>query len=266
MLAWCMVALMALQGGQTPETSGMPAPPPRGRFVVDDAQLLDSASRQTVDSITRARQATGLPVYVLTIRSVAAYDSSDVSFEQFSRRVFTAWTAGRPGAEGAAMLIVSDEDKRARIEVGPHWNAVAGPAVQQIMTDAIEPAMAHESLDQGIVLATYEITWALQPPEVSPWLRDALIAGGVILAGILVLGLLRRRRAAAPVPAAPVEQPRPMAEVNQELRVSQRMEALGQARKKSEKAASSITWLDTGEMPKYDGPAPDPAAESDDEK
>ena len=167
MLAWCMVALLALQSSQTPDAPGIPAPPPHGRFVVDEAQLLDSASRQTVDSITRARQATGLPVYVLTIRSVASYDSSDVSFEQFSRRVFTAWTAGRPGADGAAMLIVSDEDKRARIEVGPRWHAVAGPAVQQIMSDAIEPAMAHGSMDGGIVLATYEITWALdrRPPS-----------------------------------------------------------------------------------------------------
>lgn len=267
MLAWCVAALLALQGAQSSDASGIPAPPPRGRFVVDDAQLLDSASRQTVDSITRARQATGLPLYVLTVHSVASYDSSDVSFEQFSQRVFKAWTAGRPGADGAAMLIVSDEDKRARIEVGSRWNAVAGPAIQQIMTDAIEPAMAHGSMDQGIVLATYEITWALKPPEVSPWLRDALMAGGVILGGILVLGLIRRRRAAVPAPVAPVEEPRAMSEVNPELRVSQRLEAIGEAREKSKKAASSITWLDTGEMPKYEGPpGSDPAGKSEDDE
>jgi hypothetical protein len=81
----------------------------------------------------------------------------------------------------------------------------------------------------------------------------------VLAAGAGVLGFLRWRRAARPLTAPPRELPRPMAAVDPNLRVSQRLVALDEARKKSEQAASSITWLDTGEMPKFDGDAPPPA-------
>ena len=103
------------------------------------------------------------------------------------------------------------------------------------------------------MLATYEITWALKPPEVSPWLRDALAAAAVILGGALILTLLRRRRGAPRATTPPVEEPRAAAAIDPTLRTSQRMQAISDARQHSEKAAASIEWLDTGEMAKYDG-------------
>ena len=111
MLVWCVAAMIATQGVAPAETVGLPAPPPRGQYVVDEASLLDSASRATVDSITRVRAAIGLPVYVLTIHSVASHDSSGMTFDELSRRTFKAWSASGPGAEGAAMIVVSEEDK-----------------------------------------------------------------------------------------------------------------------------------------------------------
>jgi len=261
-LTWCIGALLAVQSAQAVDAGGIPAAPLPGHYVVDDAQVLDSASQQTIDSIAKARAAIGLPVYVLTIRSVEAYDSTDISFEAFSRRVFEKWSASRAGGNGAAVIIVSVGDKRARIEAGPRWGPQYAAPLKQVIADAIDPVLDHGSLDQGLVLASYEVTWALKPPQVSPWLRDSLAAAGVVLAGVLVIGFLRRRRtprAAEPAPVAP----QPMAAVDPSLRVSQRMQAISDARKHSEKAASTITWLDTGEMPKYEG---GPPSEADDDE
>lgn len=266
MLAWCIGALIAIQGTIPAETTPTPLPPLPGHYVVDEAGLLDSASLATVDSIGRARAAIHLPLYVVTVPSVASHDSSGISFEAFSRRVFDAWSARRPGGDGAALLVVSAEDRLARIEVGSRWGHAHDAALRQVMTDAIEPAIARESLDQGIVLASYEITWALKPPEVSLWLRDALRAGAVILLGALVLLLLRRRRTLPTSTTAAVEEPRPAEEIDRTLRASQRMQAISDARQHSKRAAASIKWLDTGEVPRYDGNGtPDPVDAKDEE-
>lgn len=252
MLVWCVAAMIATQGAPPTETIGLPAPPPRGQYIVDEASLLDSASRATIDSIGRARAAIGLPVYVLTIHSVASHDSSGTTFDELSRRTFKAWSASRAGGESAAMIVVSAEDKLARIEGGPRWAQGHDSSLKQIMSDALEPALASGSLDQGLVLATYETTWALKPPEVSLWLRDALTAGAVILGGVLLLGFLRRRRAVPAAEPAPVEEPRAASEIEPALRASQRMQAISEARQHSRKAAASIRWLevDDGESGK----------------
>ena len=265
MLTWCIGALLAIQGAQPLEAGGIPAGPPPGRYVVDDAQVLDSASQQTIDSIAKARAAIGLPVYMLTIRSVEAYDSTGMTFEAFSRRVFEKWSASRPGGDGAALIIVSVGDKRARIEAGHRWGAQYAAPLAQVIADAIDPVLDHGSLEQGLVLASYEVTWALKPPQVSPWLRDALAAAGVVLAGVLVIGFLRRRRTVSVAEPEPVA-PQPMTAVDPSLRVSQRMQAISEARKHSEKAASTITWLDTGEMPRYEGEPPSNASDDDEER
>lgn len=261
MQIWIVAAMMALQAA---EPASVPAPPPPRHYVVDEAGLLEGASIRLIDSIGVWRERAGMPLYVLTIRSLAAHDSSDATFESYARRAFDAWRKTRPGADRAAMLIVSEEDKQARIEIGEGWGREHDPAIQLVMEDAIEPAMARGSLAQGIVAASYEITWALKPPTVSTWMQDVLMAAGVVLAGILVLALLRRMKRAAPTPA-PVA-PRPAAEIDPKLRVSQRMQSISEARAKSEKAASSIAWLDTGEMPKLDDPDAPPAPVGNDDE
>ena len=256
-----IAALLALQGTTAtsvgPAPASIPAPPPKNQWVVDEAGLLDSAGRQVVDSITRSRAQAGMPVFVLTIRSVAAHDSTDLPFEQFSKQTFAAWRKGVAGSDHAALLLVSADDRLARIETGPAWGRDHDAMLQRIIEDAIQPSFSRNSLDQGIPTATHEITWVLQAPPVSPWMRDGMMGAGVVAAGALTLGFLRRRRAAQPVtPAPPSEQPRPMAAIDPKLRVSQRLQALDEARKQSEKAASTIAWLDTGEMPKYEGERP----------
>lgn len=251
---WWIVALTMTVQGDAPAAS-IPAPPPARRYVVDEAGVLDSVALRVVDSIAQARAAARMPIYVLTIRSLAGDDTSAAAFEAFSRRAFDAWRTGRPGADRAAMLVVSVDNQRARIEAGPAWGQEQRAELQTVMADAIEPAMTRNTLQIGVVLAAREITWALEPPVVSAQLQDLLIAVGVILAGGAVLGALRRRRARVTArPSAPT--PRPMVAIDPNLRASQRMRAISDARKHSDKTASTITWLDTGEVPKFDGDAP----------
>lgn len=261
-MIWRIVALTMTLQAEAP-AAGIPAAPPQNRYVVDQAGVLDSGELHLVDSIARSRAAIRMPIYVLTIRALDDADDSDIGFEEFSRRTFHAWRAGRPGADRAAMIVISVDDRLARIEIAPGWGPQYDAALRTVVADAIEPAMSRSTLHTGIVLAAHEITWALEPPAASTRLRDALIAVGVIFAGGATLTVLRRRRGtAARRQAAPT--PRPTAAIDPTLRVSQRMQAIGEARKHSEKTASTITWLDTGEMPKFDPERPPEAGKSGD--
>ena len=82
--------------------------------VVDDGQMLDPATRQQLAQTLEAHEkATGEQVVVVTVA-----DLQGTPIEDFGYQLGRAWGIGQKDKNNGALLIVSRDDRKLRIEVG----------------------------------------------------------------------------------------------------------------------------------------------------
>src|SRR4029450_10965724 len=82
--------------------------------VVDNAEILDPATRATVTEKLKAHEEkTGDQIAVLTVPSIG-----NDSIEEFATRVFESWKLGQKGKDNGVLVVVAPKDRKMRIEVG----------------------------------------------------------------------------------------------------------------------------------------------------
>ncbi|MCF6311552.1 MAG: TPM domain-containing protein [Verrucomicrobiales bacterium] len=132
--------------------------PPGGReFVKDHAGLLDKVSRFTVRSIGGAllRDQT-IPIMIVTIESMDKYSDEDMRIEAFAGLLFDQWRIGQvdQGEESwnkGILLLVSKNDRKARIELGKGWGFREAYVCQKIMRRYIIPRFKRGDFAGGIL-------------------------------------------------------------------------------------------------------------------
>lgn len=128
-----------------------------GEFVRDLAGLLDSDDKQRGHEICAAVSADGIaPVVVVTIKSVQAHSSAGMPFEAFSVLLFDHLKNGAAAASGpewnkGILLLVSLEDRKVGIELGPGWGHEHYVSARQIKEGQILPLFKRERFSEGIV-------------------------------------------------------------------------------------------------------------------
>ncbi|MFK7818745.1 MAG: YgcG family protein, partial [Planctomycetaceae bacterium] len=141
-------------------------------FVVDKANLLTSAQEQRIrsvadDLLTR----TSRPLLVVTVESMAAHGGSGMSIELFTRYLFGQLGLGRDdGRDGnrGMLLLVSRQDRKARIELGADWPVSADRKAEQIMSRAIIPRFRRQDFGGGIVAGAEALAKLAQAPNSRP--------------------------------------------------------------------------------------------------
>ncbi|MEM7354877.1 MAG: TPM domain-containing protein, partial [Acidobacteriota bacterium] len=82
--------------------------------VNDLAGLLDATVEQQIEAkLEQLEKETGAQVAVLTLASL-----EDEPVEDFALRVVETWKLGREGIDDGALLLISRDDRKIRIEVG----------------------------------------------------------------------------------------------------------------------------------------------------
>jgi uncharacterized protein len=141
----CLIALLFFI--IPPETSALEVPRLMGR-VNDYAQMLSPSTLRQLDAALRELERTeSTQIVVLTVRSLEGD-----SLEEFSIRVAEQWKIGQKGFDNGAILIISKNDRKIRIEVGyglegKMTDLVAG----RIIRDVIAPRFRSGQFDQGII-------------------------------------------------------------------------------------------------------------------
>ena len=96
-----------------------PTPPPPGTFVVDEAGLLKPAQVAEVTNTASALMASErLPLYVVTVSSLASCEASGETIESFATKLFDTWGIGSQQRNGGLLLLVSVGDRKARHRAG----------------------------------------------------------------------------------------------------------------------------------------------------
>ena len=171
-------------------------------FILDKANMIADADeqkiRQLADTLLTDKAA---PIIVVTIESMADYGGANLRIETFARLLFDQWQIGPAKVNDTAwnygmLLLVSQRDRQARIELGAGWRRDKDVEAQRIMDDLIIPRFKQGDFSGGIVAGVEgldKLARDLQLPTkpVSPstyWIGAAVIGLGIFT----VVSLIRR--------------------------------------------------------------------------
>jgi len=140
-----------------------PTAPPSGGIVVDEARLLAPLDQVDLEGLAIAlRRDRGYPITVVTIQSLSAYGAAGYTIERYASEMLKAWPAD-PERQGYGLtLLVSADDRLARIELGSAWRGTHDGRVREITDRLILPALRRGDLSKGILAACEGSTpWAV---------------------------------------------------------------------------------------------------------
>jgi uncharacterized protein len=182
-----------------------PAPAP-GSFIVDEAKALTPADRQEIERVAGAlKRDRGYPVTVVTIRSLGAQRAVGYTIDRYASDMLRAWVLDAERRGYGLTLLVSVDDRLARIELGTAWVGEHQARARQIMDRLILPAFKRGDLSQGILAGVQgfdamgrglrlpgesQFGW-LVPTNALPadqpwWLIPAIAAGVLVLIGAVI--------------------------------------------------------------------------------
>ena len=171
-------------------------------FVRDMAGMLDAATKQRIqkkcDSLLTEK---ATPIIVITIDSMAARGAPGLRIETFATLLFDQWGIGQAAINGqdwntGILLLISRDDRKARIELGGGWGRREDDVCREIMDDHIIPqfkrgdfAAGIEAGVDGLDLMARKIELPTAPRPASHYLIGAIFVGLMIFT---VVSLVRR--------------------------------------------------------------------------
>ena len=184
-----------------------PASPAPGGVVVDEAKLITPAHRQEIERLAGAlMREHGYPVIVVTIRSLSAHGATAAyTIERYASEMLKVWSPDADRQGYGLTLLVSADDRLARIELGSAWHGAHDGRARAIMDRLIVPAFRRGEMSQGILAGVQgfdamgrglrlpgesRFGWLI-PATVGPadqpwWLIPAIVAGVVVLIGAVI--------------------------------------------------------------------------------
>jgi len=200
--------------GTGPAQVTFPAAPAGGAAVVDEARLIAPLHQVDIEGLAlELKREHGYPVTVVTIQSLSAHGAGGYTIERYASELLKAWPPDADRQGYGLTLLVSADDRLARIELGSAWRGVHDGRAREIMDHLILPAFRRGELSEGILAAVkgfdamgrgrrlpgeswfgWLIPAALAPADQPWWLMPAIAAGAIVLvAGILSLARSGRK-------------------------------------------------------------------------
>jgi uncharacterized protein len=180
-------------------------PPGPREFILDEAGKIDPATqdhlRQACDKLLTDK---AVPIIIVTINSMAEHGGAGMRIETFARLLFDQWQVGiaklgKQSWNTGILVLVSVDDRKARIELGAGWGREKDHICQQIMDERMVPMFKRGDFGGGIsagVEALEAMARAKHLPAVRtaprPWWHTALVAGVIGLGIFTVVSMIRR--------------------------------------------------------------------------
>ena len=146
-----LLAPAAGQGPAIPATSEFPALSGR---VVDDAGILDAATRESLRAKLAAHEAkTTNQIVVATVKSL-----NGNSVEDYANRLFRRWQLGQRGTNNGVLLLHAPNERKIRIEVGYGLEGTLTDAIAKyIIQNAITPRFKANDFSGGMTRGVDDI-------------------------------------------------------------------------------------------------------------
>lgn len=140
-----------------------PAEP--GDGVADMAGIIDPAAADSLRAILASLRADpGVEVRVLTVKNIARYGTGDATPEAFATAVYNDWKLGYGQAQDGVLVMVSVEDRFARIELGDGVPAHQDARMQAIMDERMVPRFRDGDYAAGVMDGVRAIAGSFRDP------------------------------------------------------------------------------------------------------
>jgi len=152
-------------------------PPKAGMWLSDRAGVVRSEDAATIQARCDDVYATaGVPMFVVVIRTMSLYVREGTTIETLARSVYERWGrdpdfAYKDAWRNGMLLLVSLDDRKARIELGADWAGESDEACDQIMQDYIIPAFKRGNYSAGAVAGVNGLAHLAKGDVVTPALR-----------------------------------------------------------------------------------------------
>lgn len=114
----------------------------------------------------------------------------------YAQNLFNNWGIGFKEWNYGILLLISQDDRKARIELGATWQHKKDAECQQIMDNLIIPNFKQEKFSEGIVAGVKGLDAMARelkiPTRPRPWWHYALMTGFFALMVFTVVSLVRR--------------------------------------------------------------------------
>ncbi|MEX2285474.1 MAG: TPM domain-containing protein [Planctomycetaceae bacterium] len=209
-LASIVVLLMTAPCSAAPPIQRVPAerfhidlaPPEPRQFILDKADMIgaddEEAIRQIADKLLTDKVT---PIIVVTINSMSEHGGGGLTIETFARLLFDQWGIGYAELQKkewntGILLLVSKNDRKARIELGAGWKHGKDEQCQKIMNELIVPRFKQGEFSAGIragALALDKMARDLALPSAPrPWWHAVVAGVAIALLIFTVVSLIRR--------------------------------------------------------------------------
>jgi uncharacterized protein len=178
-------------------------PPLKGR-VNDYAEILSPATAQQLEAMLENFEATdSTQIVLLTIPSLEGD-----SLENFSMRVVEAWKIGQAKLDNGALLLISKNDRKLRIEVGYGLEGKLTDLTSgRIIRDVITPRFKEGNFDQGVMDGLSAMMAAVKgeftaSPSSNKQRQSNVDPGAFFIMAIIVFSILGRLLTRVPLVSA----------------------------------------------------------------
>lgn len=181
---------------QTADAQGtqvtFPDKPASGTYYVDEAELISWTDRHAINKLADALwEEKAVPIIAVTITSLADHNAAGYTIEQYAFELFNHWGIGNERYNYGMLLLVSEGDRKARIELGSAWGQGHNDQAKEIMDTLIIPQFRNEMFSEGIhigVIGMDNLARVVAPPvrRISIWDVVFLVAVIALAIGIMV--------------------------------------------------------------------------------
>lgn len=177
-------------------------PPGEREFILDNAGMLDESTETEIRGICDTLLTDkATPLIVVTLESMAQHGGGNMTVEAFAALLFNQWQIGHAELNGqnwntGILLLVSRDDRRARIELGAGWGRSENATCRTIMDDYMVPEFRNGNYAAGIVNGVQaldrmarKLDLPTRPRSMMEYIIPLVFAG---LAIFTVVSLIRR--------------------------------------------------------------------------
>ncbi|MFB6374792.1 MAG: YgcG family protein [Bradymonadaceae bacterium] len=165
----------------------VPPVPEDKHYIQDNARVISSDAAGHIGDIQRtAAEQHHTQIVVVTIDSMAEYGGRGMAIEEFAKQWFNDWGIGiREGGKlynRGILLLVSVDDRKARIELGAEWGRQWDDYCKRVMDNTVVPEFKDGSYSLGITQGVDALSKmaergpSAEPPQPSTgrrWINEA---------------------------------------------------------------------------------------------